>query len=73
MDKPYQDENSIFLDDIVHELLCLIHSRPASEKRGTQLPALPPSSSVQILQALDASNCPYNHELARSFTANCDF
>ncbi|OKO92627.1 hypothetical protein PENSUB_12612 [Penicillium subrubescens] len=55
--QPYQDTQRIFLDDIIQELLCLLHQRPASEKRGVSFPALPLQSTNDILSALDALEC----------------
>ncbi|KAJ5109239.1 hypothetical protein N7456_005914 [Penicillium angulare] len=55
---PYQDTTCIFLDDVIHELVCLINQRPASERRGTQPPPLPSSARDDIYFALDASDYP---------------
>jgi ubiquitin carboxyl-terminal hydrolase 25/28 len=55
--QPYQDTERIFIDDVIQELLCLLHQRPASEKRGVNLPALPPQSSNDILYTLEALEC----------------
>lgn len=57
-DKPYQDPLCVFLDDVVLELLALIHLRPGSEKRGSQFPDLPPSAIGDISYALEAHDCP---------------
>lgn len=56
---PYQDAFRIFLDDAIHELHSLIDKRPASEKKGLQTLPLPPPSSNNILQALEALDCSY--------------
>jgi hypothetical protein len=56
--KPYQNDLSIFLDDAILELQALIHNRPNSEKRAVQI-QLPPSSSNDILHALEAADCLY--------------
>ncbi|KAJ5929511.1 Peptidase C19 ubiquitin carboxyl-terminal hydrolase 2 [Penicillium verhagenii] len=55
---PYQDAFCIFLDDAILELVCLINQRPASERRGIQLTALPPSAKDDIFYALEASDYP---------------
>ncbi|KAJ5086845.1 hypothetical protein NUU61_008152 [Penicillium alfredii] len=57
-EKPYQDTSIIFLDDVVHELLALIHSQPASEKRVSRVAPLPSLALNDILFALDASEYP---------------
>ncbi|KAJ5082842.1 hypothetical protein N7532_011885 [Penicillium argentinense] len=54
---PFQKLDSIFLDDAILELQALIHHRPPQEKRVVQT-SLPPSSSSDILRALDASDYP---------------
>ncbi|OOQ82320.1 putative ubiquitin carboxyl-terminal hydrolase [Penicillium brasilianum] len=56
--KPYQDAERVFLDDIIHELLCLLHQRPASEKRGVNFPVLPPLSTNDLSYALEAEDYP---------------
>lgn len=58
-EKPYQDPLCGFLDDVVCELLALIYQRPASERRGSQIPDLPPSAIPDILYALEAHDCTY--------------
>lgn len=58
-EKPYQDPLCVFLDDVIIELLALMHQRPASEKRGHQFPHLSPSAIPDILYALEASDCSY--------------
>lgn len=58
-EKPHQDTSNIFLDDVVHELLALIHSQPASEKRVSRVAPLPSLALNDILFALDASECSY--------------
>ncbi|KAJ6083953.1 hypothetical protein N7486_010753 [Penicillium sp. IBT 16267x] len=55
---PYQDAFCIFLDDAIHELVCLINQRPASERRVIQPTPLPPSAKDDILNALEASDYP---------------
>ncbi|KAJ5281068.1 hypothetical protein N7478_006440 [Penicillium angulare] len=60
---PYQDTTCIFLDDVIHELICLINQRPASERRGMQLPPLPSSAKNDIYFALDASDCFFYEDL----------
>ncbi|CAG8029470.1 unnamed protein product [Penicillium salamii] len=57
-EKPYQDPLCVFLDDVILELLALMHQRPASEKRGHQFPHLSPSAIPDILYALEASDYP---------------
>ncbi|KAJ5172904.1 hypothetical protein N7492_005497, partial [Penicillium capsulatum] len=57
--KPYQDEACIFLDNAIHELLCLIQSRSVAEKRAMQPPTLPSGASEKILRALGASDYPH--------------
>lgn len=59
-EKPYQDPLCTFIDDVVLELLALIHQRPSSEKRGIQFPNLPPSAIPDILYALEANDCSYS-------------
>lgn len=57
--QPYQDTERIFLDDIIQELLCLLHQRPTSEKRGVNFPALPSLSTNDLFYALDAMECSF--------------
>ncbi|KAJ5334160.1 hypothetical protein MYU51_004635 [Penicillium brevicompactum] len=57
-EKPYQDPLCCFIDDVVLELLALIHQRPSSEKRGIQFPNLPPSAIPDIIYALEANDYP---------------
>ncbi|KAJ5972050.1 uncharacterized protein N7479_001968 [Penicillium vulpinum] len=57
-EKPYQDMMRLFLDDVTHELLVLIHTRPASDRRGSQIPDLPPSAIPVISSALEAQDYP---------------
>ncbi|KAJ5168059.1 uncharacterized protein N7482_003653 [Penicillium canariense] len=64
---PFQDAEKIYIDDAIQELLCLLHQRPVSEKRGVNFPALPPSSTDDILYALEALEYPKStraHEFA---------
>jgi ubiquitin carboxyl-terminal hydrolase 25/28 len=58
-EKPYQDPMHLFLDDLMHELLVLVHLRPASERRGSQIPGLPPSAIPVLFSALEAHECSY--------------
>ncbi|KAJ5606404.1 hypothetical protein N7510_009185 [Penicillium lagena] len=57
-ESPYQDTDCIFLDNIVHELLALIDSRPSSEKKGFD--PLPRSASAtnDMLYAVEALDYP---------------
>jgi ubiquitin carboxyl-terminal hydrolase 25/28 len=56
-ESPYQDPDCIFLDNIVHELLALIDSRPSSEKKGFDpLPRLA-SATNDMLYAVEALDC----------------
>ncbi|KAJ6014572.1 Peptidase C19 ubiquitin carboxyl-terminal hydrolase 2 [Penicillium herquei] len=55
---PYQDTTSIFLDDVIYELICLIHNRPPSERREIHPPPLPPSANDDILHAMEAFDYP---------------
>ncbi|KAJ5440824.1 Peptidase C19 ubiquitin carboxyl-terminal hydrolase 2 [Penicillium cf. griseofulvum] len=57
-EKPYQDTMRLFLDDLMHELLVLVHLRPASERRGSQIPGLPPSAIPILSCALEAQDYP---------------
>ncbi|QQK46032.1 Peptidase C19, ubiquitin carboxyl-terminal hydrolase 2 [Penicillium digitatum] len=57
-EKPYQDTLSLFLDDLLHELLVLIHLRSASERKGSQIPDLPSSAIPVVSCALEAQNYP---------------
>ncbi|KAJ6149237.1 Peptidase C19 ubiquitin carboxyl-terminal hydrolase 2 [Penicillium samsonianum] len=57
-EKPYQDTMRLFLDDLLHELLVLIHLRSASERRGSQIPDLPSSAIPVISCALEAQDYP---------------
>ena len=59
-EKPYQDPLCCFIDDVVLELLALIHQRPSSEKRGIQFPNLPPSAIPDIFYALEANDCSFS-------------
>lgn len=58
-EKPYQDTLRLFLDDLLHELLVLIYHRPASERKGSQIPDLPSSAIPVISCALEAQDCVY--------------
>ncbi|CAI7568146.1 unnamed protein product [Penicillium glandicola] len=55
-EKPYQDTMCLFLDDLLHELLVLIHLRPISERKGSQIPDLPSSAVPVISCALEAQD-----------------
>ncbi|KAJ5640591.1 hypothetical protein N7528_000216 [Penicillium herquei] len=55
---PYQDGACIFLDDVIHELMCLINNRPLSERREIRPPSLPPSANDDILHAMEAFDYP---------------
>ncbi|KGO65772.1 Peptidase C19, ubiquitin carboxyl-terminal hydrolase 2 [Penicillium italicum] len=57
-EKPYQDTLRLFLDDLVHELLVLIHLRSGSERRGSQIPDLPSSAIPVISCALESQDYP---------------
>ncbi|KAI3166891.1 hypothetical protein DTO039G3_6158 [Penicillium roqueforti] len=57
-EKPYQDTLRLFLDDLLHELLVLIYHRPASERKGSQIPDLPSSAIPVISCALEAQDYP---------------
>lgn len=58
-EKPYQDTTRLFLDDLLHELLVLIHLRSVSERKGFQIPNLPSSAVPVISCALEAQDCSY--------------
>ena len=58
-EKPYQDTTRLFLDDLLHELLVLIHLRSISERKGFQIPDLPSSAIPVISCALEAQDCGY--------------
>lgn len=58
-EKPYQDTTCLFLDDLLHELLVLIHLRSVSERKGFQIPDLPSSAISVISCALEAQDCSY--------------
>ncbi|KAJ5505581.1 Peptidase C19 ubiquitin carboxyl-terminal hydrolase 2 [Penicillium expansum] len=58
-EKPYQDTLRLFLDDLVHELLVLIHLRSVSERKGSQIPDLPCSAIPVFSCALEAQDCSY--------------
>ncbi|KAJ5729931.1 uncharacterized protein N7483_004439 [Penicillium malachiteum] len=55
---PYQDGARLFLDDVIHELICLINNRPPSERREISPPPLPPSANDDILHAMEAFDYP---------------
>ncbi|KAJ5268298.1 hypothetical protein N7524_005757 [Penicillium chrysogenum] len=57
-EKPYQDTMRLFLDDLLHELLVLIHLRSVSERKGFQIPNLPSSAIPTISCALEAQDYP---------------
>ncbi|OQE96419.1 hypothetical protein PENNAL_c0001G03802 [Penicillium nalgiovense] len=57
-EKPYQDTMRLFLDDLLHELLVLIHLRSVSERKGFQIPNLPSSAIPVISCALEAQDYP---------------
>ncbi|KAJ5567536.1 hypothetical protein N7535_006842 [Penicillium sp. DV-2018c] len=57
-ERPYQDALCLYLDDVLHELLSLIHLRPGPERKGMQIPANPPSADTMILRALEAQDYP---------------
>jgi ubiquitin carboxyl-terminal hydrolase 25/28 len=63
-EKPYQDTMRLFLDDLLHELLVLIHLRSVSERKGFQIPNLPSSAIPVISCALEAQDCSYTMTLA---------
>lgn len=57
---PLQDELSIFLDDVIHELSSLIDQRPPHEKKTPYSLTSASSSSTatqNLLYALEAENC----------------
>ncbi|CAI7583871.1 unnamed protein product [Penicillium palitans] len=57
-EKPYQDTTRLFLDDLLHELLVLIHLRSVSDRKGFQIPDLPSSAIPIISCALEAQDYP---------------
>jgi ubiquitin carboxyl-terminal hydrolase 25/28 len=54
---PYQDDLSLFLDDIIHELSVLIDQRPPAEKRIPYTLSTPAPAAPDLLYALEAANC----------------
>ncbi|KAJ5482876.1 hypothetical protein N7539_006322 [Penicillium diatomitis] len=63
--RPYYDAGRVFIDDILIELLCLLHQRPAAEKKGVNIPALPAAAYQYLassLEALTYSRSPRAHE-----------
>ncbi|KAJ5504111.1 Peptidase C19 ubiquitin carboxyl-terminal hydrolase 2 [Penicillium fimorum] len=57
-EKPYHDTMRLFLDDVIHELHILVYLRPGSERRGSQIPSLPPSAVPVLFSALEAQDYP---------------
>ncbi|KAL4930727.1 ubiquitin-specific protease UBP2 [Aspergillus undulatus] len=57
-EKPYQDPQKIFLDDIFHELSALISQRPLAEKKGNQDEHTLKSAFNDLLYAVDSFDYP---------------